>query len=98
MATLPWFVFIVATEVAVVGRGLSNLPGIVALIRRNLDQAAVGIPAVDRPQRAAGALFGDRAFLDRHAARLEMRDHLFWRARCQKAQIVAAGRYLVRRE
>ena len=37
------------------------------LIRRNLDQAAVGIPAIDRPQRAAGALFGDRAFLDRDA-------------------------------
>src|SRR5665647_1142062 len=56
---------------AMTGRGLP-----IPLIRRNLDQAAVGIPAIDRLQRAAGALFLDRAFLDLHAARLEMRDHL----------------------
>src|SRR4051794_37112012 len=61
-----------------------------ALIRRNLDQAAVRIPAIDRPQRAAGALFGDRAFLDCDAVGFEMRDHLVRGACGQKAQIVTA--------
>src|ERR1700730_5994502 len=42
--------------------------GYAILIRRNLNETAVGIPAIDRPQRAEGALFPDRALLDRHAA------------------------------
>src|SRR5215470_11335935 len=46
------------------------------LIGRNLDEAAVRIAAIDRAQSAAGALLGDRAFLDRNAMRREMRDHL----------------------
>src|SRR5450631_2100949 len=68
------------------------------LIRRNLDQAAVGIPAIDRAQRAAGALFCHRTFLDRHAACGQMRQHLFRRAGGEKAQIVAAGGFMIRSE
>src|SRR4030088_1533553 len=70
----------------------------IPLIRRNLDQAAVGIPAIDRPQRAAGAMFPDRTLLDRHAARLQMRDHLVRRARGEKAQIVTACGFMIRGE
>src|SRR5579859_5823339 len=51
------------------------------LIRRNLDQAAVGVAAIDREQGAARALLFGRAFLDFHAMRVEMRDHLIRRAR-----------------
>src|SRR5467141_1162042 len=50
------------------------------LIRRNLDQTAIRIPAVDRTQRAAGALLGDRAFLDRNPVGLQMRHDLVRRA------------------
>ena len=50
--------------------------GRLALVGRDLDQAAVRIAAIHRPQRAARALPGVRALLDRHAARPEMRDHL----------------------
>src|SRR6202166_1482469 len=59
---------------------LFQLSSRIALIRRNLDQAAIGIPAVDRAQRAAGALFRHRAFLDRHTTRVQMRHHLLRRA------------------
>src|SRR6478609_6093041 len=65
------------------------------LIRRNLDQAAVGIPAVDRPQRPAGALFHHRSFFDHNAARLEMHHHLLRRTRREEAQIIAARRLVV---
>ena len=51
-----------------------------ALIRRNLDQAAVGIAAIDRSYRPAGALFRHRAFLDRHATRFQMRHDFIRRA------------------
>src|SRR5882724_5670689 len=75
-------------------RGSSRL----RFIRRNFDQAAVGIAAIDRPQHAAGALFCHRAFFDGHAMRFEMRDHLLRRLRGEKAQIVAAGGLMVGRE
>src|SRR4051794_10511442 len=75
----------------VIPRGWVCASGPRALIRRNLDQAPVRIPAIDRTQRAAGTLFGDRAFLDRHAVGFEMRDHLIRRARGQETQIVAAS-------
>src|SRR3984893_2631026 len=65
------------------------------LIRRNLDQAAVGIPAIDRQDGAARALLFARAFLDRDAVRLEMRDHLVRRARREEAEIVAAGGLMI---
>src|SRR6266566_2059007 len=68
------------------------------LIRRDLDQAAVGVAAVHRAQRAAGALFGHRAFFDRRAACVEMRDYLFRRARGEKAQIVTPRGFMVRGE
>src|SRR5687768_1558757 len=68
------------------------------LIRRNLDQTAVGIPAVHRPQRAAGALLADRPLFDGDAVRLEVRNHLVRRARGEKAQIVAAGGLVIRGE
>src|SRR5258708_27341414 len=68
------------------------------LIRRNPDQAAGGIPAIERARRAAGALFCPRTFLDRHAARGQMRHHLFRRAGGEKAQIVAARGFMIRRE
>src|SRR6187402_2919953 len=64
-------------------------------VRRNLDQAPVGIPAIDRTQRTARALLGHRAFRDRDAVRLEMRDHLFRRARCQEAEIVTPCGFMV---
>src|SRR5205807_1919931 len=67
----------------------------ISLIRRNLDQAAVGVAAVDRSQRAARALLGYRTLLDRHAAGRKMRDHVFRRGRSKKAQIVAAGGLVV---
>ncbi len=57
----------------------------ILLIRRNLDQTAVGIPAIDRAQHPAGAQSCHWAFLDRHAVRVEMRNHLLWRARGEKA-------------
>src|SRR5690349_909758 len=42
------------------------------LIRRNLDQTPVRIPAIDRTDRPSRALFCDRAFLDRNAIVLQM--------------------------
>jgi hypothetical protein len=68
------------------------------LIRRNLNETAVGIPAIDRTQRAAGALLGDRAFRDRNAVGPEMRDHLVRRARGQEAEIVTPCGFVIRRE
>src|ERR1700694_172441 len=67
----------------------------ISLIRRNLDQTAVGIPAIDRVQHAAGALFLDRTFLDRHAVRPEMRGHRLRSAGGEKAQIVTAGGFVI---
>src|SRR4051794_24032865 len=64
-------------------------------VRGNLDQAAVGIAAIDRPQRAARALLGDRAFLDHNPVRPEMRDHIIRRARGEEAEVVAAGGFVV---
>src|SRR6185437_6166213 len=68
------------------------------LIGGNLDQVAVGVAAIDRTQRAARALSGNRALLDRHAARLEMRHHLIRGASGEKAKIVAADGFMVHRE
>src|SRR4051794_35965888 len=65
------------------------------LIRRNLDQAAVGVAAVDRAQRAARALLDDRALFDGDAAGGQMRDHLVRAHRGEEAQVVAAGRLMV---
>src|SRR5215468_6952305 len=59
------------------------------LIRRNLYQTSIRIAAIDRAQRAAGALLGHRAFLDLDATRLEMRDDLLRRARGEEAEVVA---------
>src|SRR4051812_4076937 len=67
-------------------------------VRRNLDQAPIRIPAIDRAQRAAGALPGNRAFLDRDAMCLQMRHHLVRRGGGQEAQILAAGGLVVRGE
>jgi hypothetical protein len=64
----------------------------------DLDQTAIGITTIDRDQHAAGALLFYRAFLDRYAVIVQMRDHLFRRARCEKAQIVAACGFMVRGE
>src|SRR3981189_507271 len=68
------------------------------LIRRNLDQTAVVIAAIDRAQRAAGALSCHRTFLNRHAAGCQMRHHLIRRAGGEKAQIVASRGFMTRRE
>jgi putative nucleotidyltransferase with HDIG domain len=57
-----------------------GVSGRAVLIRRNLDQAAVGIAAINRAQRAAGALFRHRTFRDGDAMGLEMSDHLVRRA------------------
>src|SRR5262249_39982754 len=65
------------------------------LVRRNLDQAAVGVPAIDREQRATGALLSGRAFLDPDTVRLQMRDHLVRRTRSEEAKIVAAGGFVI---
>src|SRR4051794_18668271 len=59
-------------------------------IRRNLDQAAVGIPAIDRAQRPARALFCYRPLFDCHAAGVEMRDHRCGGRPGKKAEIVTA--------
>ena len=64
------------------------------LIRRNLDQAAEKIPAADRSQRAAGALFGDRAFLDLDPVGFQVRHH-FVRALEVEEQTVAPGGFVV---
>src|SRR4029077_9259644 len=66
------------------GKRLARFP----FIRRDLDQAAVGIAAIDRAQLAAGALLGARTLLDLDAIGLEMRDNLVRRARGEKAEIV----------
>src|SRR4051812_39543149 len=68
------------------------------LIRRNLDQTAVWIAAIGRAQCTACALFGHRAFLHSDAAGTQMRNHLLWRRRGEKAQIVAARGLEVRSE
>src|SRR3954454_7371438 len=68
-------------------RGRSRSLRRTVLIGRDLDQAAVGVAAVDRSQGAAGALLGDRAFLDVDAVGLQMRHHLLGCAGCEKAEI-----------
>src|SRR6185436_9349071 len=60
------------------GEGVGLLRPI--LIRRNLDQAAIRIPAIDRSQRSTGALFGDRAFLDSNPVGFQVRHDLVRRA------------------
>src|SRR5436305_8345984 len=65
------------------------------LIRRNLDQAAVGVAAIYRAQRTARTLLGHRAFLDCDSAAFEMCDDFVGPGRGEKAQIVAAGGLMV---
>src|SRR3954469_6844717 len=79
------------------GAGGLALPATV-LIRRNLDQAAIRIPAIDRAQGAAGALLGNRALFDRDAMCLQMRHHLVGAGGGEEAQILAAGGLVVRGE
>src|SRR3954463_4831509 len=78
---------------AMTGEGLR-----IPLIRRNLDQAAIRIPAIDRAQRAAGALLGNRALFDRDAMCLQMRHPLGGTRGGEEAQILAAGGLVVRGE
>src|SRR4051812_41505411 len=73
----------------------TDISSLSILIRRNFDQAAVGVAAIYRAQRTARTLLGHRAFLDRDATAFEMRDDLLRPGRGEKAQIVAAGGLMV---
>src|SRR3954470_14990013 len=75
--------------------GHASVSARAVLIRGNLNQAAVGIAAIHRSERAARALFCHRAFLDRNATGVKMRDDLFGARGSEKAQIVAARGLMV---
>src|SRR5215475_12870356 len=79
------------------GSGLTTILSLtgVLFVGRNLDEAAVGIAAIDRAQEAACALPCARAFLDGNTTCLQMRDHLLGTACGEKAQILAARRFMV---
>ena len=64
------------------------------LVRRDLDQIAVGIAAIDRDDDAHGAVLFAGPFLDGDAAAPEMVRHLLRRRPGQEAKVVAARRDL----
>jgi len=63
----------------------------IPLIRRNLDQTAVGIPAIHRLDRSQRALFGDRTRLDRDAAAMQVLDHVLGPDCGDEAKVGGAG-------
>src|SRR5436190_4200532 len=70
----------------------SRTPWVELLVRRDFDQIAVGITAIDRDENAERAVLLAGPFLDGDTAALEMVRHLLRRRFGQEAEIVAAGR------